>query len=50
MGITTQALLGQHVWASGDWAATSGNVTDEMWVEYIKNQTRPEPDDNVNAT
>jgi hypothetical protein len=22
-------------------------VTDEIWVEYIKNQTPPEPDDNL---
>ena len=34
----------------GDWVASSGNVTDEAWVEYIKNQTPPEPDDNVRAT
>jgi hypothetical protein len=30
--------------------ASSGNVTDEVWVEYIKNQTPPEPDDNFNVT
>jgi hypothetical protein len=29
---------------------TSGNVTDEMWADYIKNQTPPEPDDNFNVT
>jgi hypothetical protein len=29
---------------------SSGNVTDEMWVDYIKNQTLPEPDDNFNVT
>jgi hypothetical protein len=29
----------------------SGNVTDEeMWVDDIKKQTPPEPDDNFNAT
>ena len=27
-----------------------GNVTDEVWVEYIKNQTPPEPDDHFNVT
>lgn len=26
------------------------NLTNEMWVERIKNQTPPEPDDNFNAT
>lgn len=32
------------------WVATSGNVTDEMRVEYTKNQTPSEPDDNFNVT
>ena len=26
--------------------ATSGNVTDDVWKEYIKNQTPPEPEDD----
>jgi putative transposase len=26
------------------------NVTDEVWVEYIKSQTPPEPDDNFKVT
>jgi hypothetical protein len=25
-------------------------LTDEVWVEYIKNQTPPEPDENFNMT
>ena len=41
---------GQHLWARGDWVASSGNVTDEVWAEYIKNQTPPEPDDDFNVT
>ena len=45
-----QALLGQHLWARGYWVASSGNVTDEVWAEYIKNQTPPEPDDNFAVT
>ena len=36
---------GQHLWARGYWVATSGNVTDEVWMEYIKNQQPPAPDD-----
>ncbi len=36
---------GQHLWAKGYWAASSGNVTDEVWKEYIKNQKTPEADD-----
>jgi putative transposase len=27
-----------------------GNVTDEVWAEYIKNQTPREPDDDFNVT
>ena len=29
---------GQHLWARGYFVVSSGNVTDEMWIEYIKNQ------------
>ena len=29
---------GQHLWASGYFVASSGNVTDEVIFEYIKNQ------------
>ena len=41
---------GQHLWARGYWVASSGNVTDEVWLEYIKNQAPPEPDDNFEVT
>jgi len=37
---------GQHLWARGYWVVTSGNVTDEVWKEYIEIQKPPEPDDN----
>src|SRR5262245_49173605 len=30
---------GQHLWARGYWVASSGNVTDEVWIEYTKSQT-----------
>jgi putative transposase len=36
----------QHLWARGYWVASSGNVTDEVGAEYIKNQSAPEPDDD----
>jgi len=29
---------GQHLWARGYFAATSGAITDEMVMDYIKNQ------------
>lgn len=37
---------GQHLWARGYFAASSGNVTDEVIVEYIKNQDISEPTDS----
>jgi putative transposase len=37
---------GQHLWARGYWAVSSGNVTDDVWKEYIENQRAPEPDDD----
>src|ERR1035438_2387827 len=37
---------GQHLWARGYWAATSGNGTDEVWKRYIEEQKPPEPDDD----
>jgi len=40
---------GQHLWARGYWVASSGNVTDEVWKEYIKTQQPPEPDDDFDV-
>ena len=31
-------FCGQHLWARGYFAASSGNVTDEVIALYIKNQ------------
>ena len=30
---------GRHIWAQGYFAASSGNITDEVIMEYIKNQS-----------
>jgi putative transposase len=49
-GALHKRCWGQHLWARGYWVASSGNVTDEAWVEYIKSQTPPEPDDNLKVT
>ncbi len=36
---------GQHLWARGYFAVSSGNITDEMWMEYIRDQKEsPDPD------
>lgn len=40
---------GQDLWARGYWMATSGNVTDEVRKEYIKNQQPPVPDDDFHV-
>jgi len=37
---------GQHLWARGFWVCSSGNVTDDVWKEYIQSQKPPEPDDD----
>ena len=39
---------GRHLWARGYFAASSGNVTDEIIQEYIQNQDLEEKvkDDN----
>ena len=37
---------GRHIWARGYFAASSGNVTDEIIAEYINNQDVPKPDDD----
>jgi REP-associated tyrosine transposase len=42
-GLPRKRYRGQHLWARGYWVVSSGKVTDEMWVDYIKNQTPPEP-------
>ena len=36
---------GRHFWARGYFAVTSGNVTDEVIAEYIKNQDVESQDD-----
>ena len=49
-GILRKRYWGQHPWSRGYWVASSGNVTDEVWMEYIKSQVPPEPDDNFQVT
>ena len=49
-GVLRKRYWGQHLWARDYWVVTSGNVTDEMWIDYIKGQTPAEPDDNFEVT
>ena len=41
---------GQHLWARGYFAASSGNVTDEVILEYIKHQEVVENQKSDNFT
>ncbi len=41
---------GQHLWARGYFAASSGNVTDEVILEYIKHQEIVENQKSDNFT
>jgi len=34
----SKEFLGRHIWGRGYFVATSKNVTDEVIMEYIKNQ------------
>ena len=36
---------GQHLWGRGYWVVSSGNVTDDMWQQYIEDQKPEVPDD-----
>ena len=37
---------GQHLWARGYFACSSGNITDEVIMQYIENQDIAEKDDD----
>ena len=41
--------LGRHLWARGFFVASSGNITDEMIIEYIESQdvSKEDPDFKV---
>ena len=38
---------GRHLWARGYFAASTGNVTDEIIAEYIEKQTHTSPEDEA---
>jgi len=40
----SRAFWGRHIWARGYFVATSGNVTDEVIVKYIEQQSLEPPD------
>lgn len=42
----SRMFWGRHLWARGYFVATSGNVTDEIILEYIKNQDEDPKDED----
>jgi len=44
-GEIRQAYWGRHMWARGYFAASTGNVTDEIIAEYIEKQSLKEPEE-----
>ena len=45
-----KTFWGRHLWARGYFAATSGNVTDEVLSKYIEDQDVEPDDDNFKVT
>lgn len=46
----SKAFWGRHLWARGYFVATSGNITDEMIMEYIKNQDENQKDEDFTVS
>ena len=46
----SKEFWGRHLWGRGYFVATSGNVTDEVIMEYIKNQDMGEKDDGFTVS
>jgi putative transposase len=42
----SKQFWGRHLWGRGYFVATSGNITDEVIMEYIKNQDNQEKDED----
>jgi putative transposase len=42
----SRQFWGRHMWARGYFAASSGNVTDEIIKQYIESQSEVFPDEN----
>ena len=45
-GELERQFWGRHLWARGYFAASSGNVTDEIIAQYIENQGKDTPADD----
>jgi len=45
-GELSRQFWGRHLWARGYFAASSGNVTDEVIKQYIESQGQEAPTDD----
>jgi putative transposase len=46
----SKLFWGRHLWGRGYFVATSGNITDEIILEYIKNQDNNESNDDFTVS
>jgi putative transposase len=46
----SKLFWGHHLWGRGYFVATSGNITDEIIMEYIKNQVNNESNDEFTVS
>ena len=47
-GEIRRQFWGQHLWARGYFAASTGNVTDEIIKQYIESQGQEPPSEDEN--
>ena len=46
----SKLFWGRHLWGRGYFVATSGNITDDVIMEYIKNQDNNESNDEFTVS
>ncbi|MEO6169157.1 MAG: IS200/IS605 family transposase, partial [Chitinophagales bacterium] len=46
----SKEFWGRHVWGRGYFVATSGNITDEVIMEYIEKQDDEKKDENFTVS
>jgi putative transposase len=46
----SREFWGRHVWGRGYFVASSGNITDEVIMEYIENQDNEKKDEDFTIT
>jgi len=46
----SKLFWGRHLWGKGFFVATSGNITDEMTMKYVENQSEKEKEDDFSIS